>query len=286
MAISVPNQRHTLIQYGNYLDSRFPSGTGVGGGSMVDFNFDDRTGSGAGSFFDALAGANPTTEQTFGSGKALRCPMVTSADELDWLAGNPTHQIPLGGEIWVRFRTYFPTGFNFVAVPVLKFLRLQTALSGAPSGHFDFLIRYFGENGDTNNRGFFDPALEGPATPIFGNSSTAPPTGLVTGRWQTWNFYVKWHNVAASSKVRMWRDNKLLIDHSTIATLASASAYMGSAADSTSGVMFITHWNGFPPQDQVCYIDDWAVSSSISGSPTQVDSNGYPWIGMGQGGVS
>lgn len=281
MAITLVTQRHTLTQYGNYLDSRFPNGAGVGGGSMVTTNFDDRV-VGAGSFFDAYAGANGSTVQSFGAGKSVAGPATIGQDQLDWLAGNPTHQVPLGGEVWWRFRTFFPVGYDFSGL--IKFMRLQTAVGGALSGHLDILFRDRGTGSDTTNVGYFDAILEGPAVYAFGAATV--PTGIVRGVWQTWNCYVKWHNVAASSKIRVWRDNKLIIDTSAIATLPSASHYMGKASDGTSGFMLITFWNGGSPQTQTCYIDDWAISSSISGAPTQVDSNGYPWIGVGVGGVS
>lgn len=282
MAISVPNQRHTLIQYGNYLDSRFPSGAGVGGGSMVTITFDDRN-VGSGPFFDAYGGANGTTTQVFGSGKSARCNSALLETDLDWLAGNPTHQVPLGGEVWWRFRTFFPTGYDFTGL--IKFMRLQTAVGGAASGHLDIFFRDRGTGSDTTNVAYFDAKVEGPEVEVFGAATL--PTGIVRGVWQTWNCYVKWHNVAASAKIRLWRDNQLIINTSAIATLPTASHYMGNASDATSGFMLMTFWNGSgSPASQEFYVDDWAISTSISGAPTTVDSNGYPWIGVGVGGVS
>jgi len=253
------------------------SGGGSEVGSMVDFDFEDDE---LPSFFNTYAGGVISTEQAYSGTRSVKCTAAEDEANLDWLAGKPLHRLTQGDEIWVRFRTFFPTGYDFSVSTSLKFLRVdQGANSGVNRGHGAHIDYYLQSANDTDV-GFWNFIQEDIQSWMFAGAER-PPSGIIRNTWQTWNFYLLLHSVASSARVRLWCDETLIIDSNTRATLGAATNEVGSIADGNcQGVMFMTYWNGGSPQAQSCYLDDWAISTNISGAPTATDGAGNPWIGL------
>lgn len=252
------------------------------GGSFSPLFQTDFEGASLPSWFDAYGGGSISTEQAYSGTKSAKCSVTSGSADLNYLAGRPSVNLGEGQEIWVRFRTFFPTGYSFSASPHLKFFRIdQGPGSGVNKGHgahIDWYIRFVGQAGDTNNVGYLDYIQENQQSWLY--DTTTLPSGIVRNTWQTWNFYYKLHSVAASGRIRLWRDSTLLVDVNSRVTLGSSTNVIGSTADANAqGIMFQTYWNGGAPQTQSCYIDDWCVATQAS-PPTNTDSGGNLFIGV------
>jgi len=258
---------------------------------VVSYNFDSLSSLPAA--FDTYGGGVISTEQAYGgSGKSVKCTIGNGATDANFLAGRfLPHNLGQGDEIWVRFRTFFPTGFNFDAGSGnLKFFRIDHGPgSGGNKGHgahIDWYVCDVGDGSDPTNVGYWNWINESdhfwyPNTgdPIV--RAHTIPTGIVRNTWQTWNFYYKLNSVASSGRIRLWRDSTLIVDTNVYRTLGSATNVIGSTSDgSCQGIMFVTYWNGGSPQAQSCYVDDWTIYDSITGAPSNTDSGGRPWIGV------
>lgn len=244
----------------------------------VSLNFDSDTSLPA--FFDSYGYGSISTAQKYGgTGKSVACSIAAAGH--DWgLAGRLNNRLVQGDEIWIRFRTFFPTGYDFTASPHLKFFRIDqgTTASGGHGAHIDWYIRFLGQAGDTNNVGYFDFIQEDIQSWLY--DTTTVPTGIVRNQWQTWNIYYKLHATAASARIRLWRDSSLLVDVNTRATLGASGNVVGCKTDgSAQGIMFSTYWNGGAPATQTCYVDDWEIATNAS-PPTSTDSGGRIWIGL------
>jgi hypothetical protein len=199
-----------------------------------------------------------------------------------------TNQPAEGNEVWHRIRTFFPTGFSFQAPggAHLKFLRIDTGLASS-SGH-GFHIDWYIFNGGVNAGGDFDWIYEGQNVWQFGGAgSTALPTGIVTGAWQTWERYELLSATAGTATSRLWRNGTLIYDTSAnlpvgVTRLANlnTSYIVGGNNGTAQGFMNITYWNGGAPQAQSWYIDDLTIYTSLTGAPTSRDAAGNTYIGI------
>lgn len=253
-------------------------------------NFDSLT-VGSSSGLGTVGGAIPTVDnaQSFSGANSAKTTIASGA----FFAGGyrtVTVQCTQGDEVWFRFRTFFPTGFNFQAPGNghLKFMRIDTGpTSGASHSHLDWYLAA----GSGTAAGFWDFILEGSAQSwLFGGTPTTPvPTGIVRNVWQTWEGYYKLHTVAASAIIRLWRDGVRIVDTSAnIPSGVAARSTLNNATDvagfdaggNGGGFMMSTYWNGGSPANQSWWIDDFTIYTSKTGAPANVDSSGNPFIGM------
>lgn len=274
----------TLLHFSRVLSG---APAGGGGGSytpIIDNNFNsyaDGTFASAmgGTFNGYTYGTASSTQAYGGSGKSVACSINASAT--DWgLASKLPTRLGENDEVWIRFRTFFPTGYDFDATPHLKFFRIDqgTVASGGHGAHLDWYIRFVGNAGDTDNVGFLDYIQENQQSWLY--DYEAIPSGIVRNTWQTWNFYFKLHGTAAGGRIRIWRDSSLLADFNSRMTLGASDYVVGASSDGNAqGFMFSTYWNGGSPATQTCYIDDWQIATSAS-PPTATDSGGRTWIGL------
>ena len=172
-----------------------------------------------------------------------------------------------GGEIWVRLRAYFPTGFDFTANPWLKFIRIHTQTpSGSNIGYDDWYINI----SNTTNPYRFIYEGEQVWYP-FASTAQAPQLG----KWETYEMYVKLDTVPASqggqAVVRMWKNGVLIGESKDRVTLANADAV-------SNAVYIFTYWNGAAPKTQTMYLDDVVVQTD---TPSAKDAAGNAFIGVG-----
>jgi len=165
--------------------------------------------------------------------------------------------VPNGGNIWIRGYFYFPSGFDFTAAPVSKFIRLKLSTGG-------YISLFFNANV--------------PSTPTVGklvesnDSSThslqmdVPNSAISTGSWHCVEMHVRLSTTAPL--FRAWLDGKLVLNDTSNKQVLS---------DTTSSLIYImTNWNGGVPKSQSQYMDDIVITTD---TPSQVDSNGNPMIG-------
>lgn len=176
-----------------------------------------------------------------------------------------------GDEIWIRVKTYWPTGFNYDSTSEgnrLKFIRLHTRTSSdSNQGYDDWYI---------NPQGATQPFRF-----IFEGEQVWEPFGTANDRithdtWETYEIYMKLDSVSVDNggqaRIRVWKNGNLMEEITGRKTLVSSASY----ADL---LYFFTYWNGGAPKTQSMYVDEIVLTSD---TPTSTDNNGNPFVGMGE----
>lgn len=184
---------------------------------------------------------------------------------------NPT----VGSEVWISVKVFIPTSFNYNATPRLKFLRLHTRSPGKTNeGYNDLYITPDGSwlwDGTKNNNAPFIFVKEQQNINYFVGKALIDKPKL--GTWENYEVYLKldYRSVSngGTSRVRIWKNGKLLAELNDIQTLNSAKSY----ADT---FLIFTYWNGTSPQDQYLYVDDLILTTD---TPSKHDAYGNPMIG-------
>jgi hypothetical protein len=180
-----------------------------------------------------------------------------------------------GDEVWYSVKVYMPVGFDYSSNPHLKFMRLHTASPGRSNeGYNDLYITPDGPNHWDGSKNSDDPYFfikeQQDVMMLFGNYNTDRPQ---RGVWETYEVYLKMDYVSASnggtSRVRVWKNGKLLADLPNIQTLNSAQSYANQ-------FLLFTYWNGGAPKTESLYVDDLIITTD---TPSKRDINGFPMIG-------
>ena len=166
-----------------------------------------------------------------------------------------------GDELWCRWATYFPAGFNFDVQPAggsrLKFFRLSHDLPGGGiDGRFDMQIR---DDGSGVSLG-----LEKEWSWV-----ELANTAIAYDVWQVWEVYFKFDDVGTTAKTRVWLDGVLKWDNADKPNMIQAGNYVPD-------VRFFDHWNEGSPVAQHMYFDGLIITNGVPGS---TDANGNPFIG-------
>jgi hypothetical protein len=173
----------------------------------------------------------------------------------------PVKQVK-GGEMWMRFRTYYPAGFSFkTGSGYLKFIRFDDSARG----FFDLLIsNNFGDNptGWVQQHEVLVDTVQPQVW--FGNSSSA----IHREQWETWEIYVKWDDTT-NGRWRFWRNGELLND--------KASRTLLTASSQKTRMLLTDYWNDGAPKTQSMWLDDLTITTD---TPSGRDANGNPYIGM------
>lgn len=259
-------------------------GGGIGTPAFFQ-NFDALTpGSG-----DTLNGQSGTVDNTvsYSSPNSTKSTIASGAFNFGWANALPiTNQPAEGNEIWFRFRTFFPTGFDFTSSPHLKFIRIDTGTT--PNGHGSHIDWYI-LNGGSTAVGYFDFIYEGVNSWLFGGAAPTPvPTGIIRNQWQTWEVYYYLSSVASTAIIRFWRDGTLICDTSNNIpsgvgqrSTINSGYIVGGNNGTAQGEMIITYWNGGSSATQSGNCDDFTVYTSLTGDPVNRDANGNLFIGTG-----
>ena len=188
-----------------------------------------------------------------------------------------------GTEVWISVKVFMPTDFDYTAKPRFKFLRLHTrSPSKANEGYNDLYITPAGSSlwdGSKNNKAPFIYIKEQQDINFFvGDHTVDRPQ---PGTWENYEVYLKLDYVSVSkggtSRVRIWKNGKLLAELNDIQTLKSAASY----ADT---FLIFTYWNGgkpdgsgsVPTKNQYLFVDDLIVTTD---TPSKRDIFGNPMIG-------
>lgn len=221
----------------------------------------DNTGAGYDTFTCCAAGTYYTNDQSYEGGQAAELNNAQGREGFGRWGGVVNFPSPLvkGDEIWIRVRTYWPSGSTYDAYPHLKFLRIRTETPGGTNqGYYDLYIN----PSDKNNTPFkFIKEKVNKWSPV-GNASDA----IVFDKWETYEMYVKLDNVSVNDggmgRALIWKNGSLLAD-------IKDSAYLADADDIAKAFYLFTYWN----------VDQWKnVLKYASGGPftlnEYVSSNG------------
>lgn len=171
-----------------------------------------------------------------------------------------------GGEVWMRLRAYFPSGWSFSANPWLKFMRIHTTSpQNSNEGYDDWYIYLNGQRP-------YQFIYEGEQVwYYFGTKNQDEPNFDV---WETYEMYVRFDSIATSqggqALVRFWKNGLLIGESRDRRTLASNTTTAESA-------YIFTYWNGGAPKNQSMYLDDIKIQFT---QPGDRDAQGNPYIGM------
>lgn len=182
--------------------------------------------------------------------------------------------IKKGEEIWVRFKIYFPNGFEFNQNGRNKFLRLRT---------------FHDESGNKVSEGYNDlyinappglsPGRDQPFHYIFEGEQQWYPMGqdsdfFKPNTWHTVEYYLKLDDKDASnggdSTVRAWIDGRLIGETRMRNTLLTEQSYIES-------LYFFTYWdNDGAHKTQSLWVDDLIITTL---KPQQLDDFNNRMIG-------
>lgn len=192
----------------------------------------------------------------------------------------------VGTSIWMSVKVFMPLGFDYTANPHLKFMRIHTSSKSVQNeGYDDLYITPIGSH--YYNPGLKKNLLQPPFFFVkeqqnllkrFGNNNLDRPK---LGVWETYEVYMKmdYRSVAngGTSRVRIWKNGKLLAELNDIQTLKSKVSY-------ADNFLIFTYWNGgkpngtgsVPSKNQHLFIDDLIVTTD---TPSNRDILGNPMIG-------
>jgi hypothetical protein len=161
-------------------------------------------------------------------------------------------RLGVGDDLTVRFRVYWPPGFDWSADPWLKFFRVHTR---SPERTNEGYVDWYINNPEAGPHPPFQVIKELQDQWFqFGRAADAPRHGV----WETYSAYYVFDTVPAakggSARMRVWKDGRLLADIDDIRTLEKKSSYAYSFQ--------FSYWNGGAPKTQVWYVDEVLLSSS------------------------
>jgi hypothetical protein len=172
-----------------------------------------------------------------------------------------------GQELWVRFRVYWPAGFDWSATPWLKFFRVHTRSHDvANEGYVDWYIN--------NPQRSADPPFQiikeiDDRWHLLGHDPQDDPK---TGVWETYEmhyvFDTKPVSMGGRARVQAWKNGVLLSDIRDMRTLETEKSY--------AELFEFAYWNGGAPKDQSWFIDDVELTTV---TPSDRDAAGNPMIG-------
>ena len=180
--------------------------------------------------------------------------------------------VRVGEELWARVKLFVPVGFSLSTnTGMLKFIRFHAKTAQTNAGYLDVLLGTGSTPlwNATLKRDEYPPYVVGfegrPGLTFIG---TRPKDDVAMGRWEAYEVNVKVGTSVSNSRVRFWKNNRMVAEVSQISAVDESG--------SLDGLFLFTYWNGTSPQSQHLYVDDIAVTSDI---PANRDSGGNPFIG-------
>lgn len=239
----------------------------------IDENFDGQT---VGQFPTPFSGGPVLVDNTHSvsgsnSAEATMYENNTSSGGSIILPGGNVYE---GGEVWIQFKMYCPSGFSWGAYSPaggrVKFIEF-TCNESDHSGN-----NLFVELNSTTSNGFTFALTandEQPSPNTYWNDFGADSDHPQADTWVKYEAYAKLHHdsvsVGGDARMRFWRDNTLIGDEDALPTLGDAGGYCRA-------MKINSYWNGGSPQDQSYWLDDIKIAVV---EPAGRDAAGNPFIG-------
>ncbi len=174
--------------------------------------------------------------------------------------------IAKGGEVWVRFRVFWPESFEFSAFPYMKFMRLHTKIpSGENSGYNDLYI----DKADDTLEVLRCIKEKHNIWEVYNGHKIPRNT------WETYEMYLFVDDISVNdggdARMRVWRDGELIFDRTDVPTINQA----GGEVDY---FYLFTYWNNETPPNNYVYVDDLVITTHLN-PPSFRDSDGHLFIG-------
>lgn len=219
-----------------------------------------------------------SSEQAFSDTTSGKMTLLTSDDEANGGGGgfgqwggiiNWPNELLKGDEIFIRFRMFYPAGFNHYTVgggSHVKFTRIKTLTAGGANAGLIDIYWHSQNNAEGTTYKFIKEQVD--KWVYFGDSANFP---FVSGQWVTFNIHYILSDVPGEGLVRVWRDGSLMVN--------ANEATLTNATDRALDWYLFTYWNGAVPQNQSCYVDDVVITSDRD--QTTVDPvSGFNWVGV------
>lgn len=204
---------------------------------------------------------------SFSGSRSARLRVRSGEDLFGGIKQFPT-QLRSGEDLWIRFRVYWPAGFDWSANPWLKFFRVHTRSPDVENeGYVDWYI-------NNPQQGSGPPfqiikEIDDEWYPMGRNPQDNPKTGV----WETYEVHYVFDSRPVSqggrARIRAWKNGLLLTDIRTIRTLEGAASYAERFE--------FSYWNGGAPKDQSWFVDDVVLTTV---TPSDRDAAGNPMIGL------
>lgn len=203
---------------------------------------------------------------SFSGAQSARFGVQAGSDLFGGIREFPTRLGP-GSELWIRFRVYWPAGFDWTARPFLKFFRVHTqSPTRSNEGYVDWYVN--------NPERVSDPPFQiiKEYEDIWHYFGVDPIDDPRTGVWETYEAHYVFDTVPVSrggrARVQAWKNGVLLADIRDMRTLETPASYAHQ--------LQFSYWNGGAPKSQSWYVDDIRLTTV---RPSARDAWGNPMIG-------
>ena len=236
----------------------------------ISENFDSQS---AGETCKGWGSTQSTVSNSMSASGPNSCKQVVSKGETAFGEWGGVIQLPkhlvVGDEIWMRFRTFWPNGFDYNASPALKFMRIHTMDDANNNyGYNDWYIKPSSSSDAFYYRYEGEPQAQNHS---FGSSGDK----IKFGTWETYEMNIKLDTVSADrggkARSKMWKNGKLIGEITVTPTMQQSQGYVDR-------VHILTYWNGSSPKTQEMYIDDLVITSDVPGN---TDAAGNHFLGVG-----
>ena len=187
-------------------------------------------------------------------------------------ANNPnSRDLVEGEEIWAQTTIRGSTDFWAQSSPHLKFMRFREELAGNNQGYADIYMESL--NGSIK---FIKESINQWYYAKPSGDLTEEPATLgapVQNVWNRYEFYVKFHSSPSEGKVKVWKDDVLILDI-TVQTLVNANSLV-------TDFLLFTYWNGEPdlPNPAETVDIDNIIIANTDNLPVNTDADGNTFIG-------
>jgi len=229
-----------------------------------------------------------STDVAYSGTKCLRKDLTAGANDTAQAPLRLPQDVPVGGELWMRFRIYVPAGFDWTCTPIMKLMRwaVKTA-GGGQAGYISVLTtrpsNYSCHATDATKYGYLvmdDEVVNSTSRPDLYPSGQpkyfcqiGAHDGYLTPGWHTVEMYAR---VGDNNDgiLRAWHNGMLICETTGISTVPPGGAIHKGDGGFTGHIL--GYWNGGVPKNQSLYFDDFALSYT---TPAARDTGGNPMIG-------
>ena len=176
-----------------------------------------------------------------------------------------------GSEIWFRVWFYVPSNFIYSEQngSGLKGLRVRVYQTSDPTSFSQF-INIYPHSNDLKVENWVDLKL---FTSLYDTAHKVFQPGLAKGSWTAVEMYIKFSSKQGQGIFRAYRNGVMFFEDTQVNTLFSGGQSLAMDTE------VLTFYSNTPsPVKQSIYLDDIYITNE---RPNNTDSNGNPYIGVG-----